>query len=81
MQLLSGMVGVLTGITRIPFTSAILVIEMTNTHNVIIDLMLTALLTNLVANIISKYSFYDVLKDQYTEEVENIDEPKKNIKT
>lgn len=63
--ILCGMVGFLTGITRSPFTSSILVIEMTNSHNIIFHLMFTALLANIIANLISKHSFYDHLKDQY----------------
>lgn len=67
--ILCGMVGFLTGITRSPFTSSILVIEMTNSHNIIFYLMLSALMSNLIANLISKHSFYDYLKDMYIKEV------------
>ncbi len=68
-MILCGMVGVLTGITRSPFTSSILVIEMTNDHNIIFHLMLTALLANLVATAVSRHSFYDKLKHKYIEEI------------
>ncbi|MFX6861530.1 chloride channel protein, partial [Acinetobacter baumannii] len=37
--ILSGMVAFLTGLTRTPFTSAILVLEMTDRHNLIFQLM------------------------------------------
>lgn len=67
---LCGMAGFLTGITRSPFTSSILVIEMTNSHTVIFYLMLTALTANLVAKLVSKHSFYDVLKVRYLQEVQ-----------
>ena len=67
--ILCGMTGFLTGITRSPFTCSILVIEMTNTHNIIFYIMLTALVANLVSNFISKHSFYDYLKDQYIKEI------------
>ncbi|WP_276131911.1 chloride channel protein [Polluticoccus soli] len=40
--ILSGMVGFLTGVTRTPFTSAILVLEMTDRHSVIFYLMLAS---------------------------------------
>lgn len=69
--ILCGMVGFLTGITRSPFTSSILVIEMTNNHNIIFNLMLAALAANLFANFISKHSFYDQLKIQYTKEIQS----------
>lgn len=77
--ILCGMTGFLTGVTRSPFTSSILVIEMTNSHDIIFYLMMTALLANLVSNLVSKHSFYDHLKDQYIhevhlEEVQNIPE-------
>jgi H+/Cl- antiporter ClcA len=68
---LCGMVGFLTGITRSPFTSSILVIEMTNDHSIIFHLMLSALFANLVSNFISTHSFYDHLKNQYVEDMTN----------
>ena len=67
--ILSGMVGFLTGVTRTPFTSAILVLEMTDRHNVIFHLMLAGMISSLVAMIIDKHSFYDHLKIQYIHEV------------
>jgi H+/Cl- antiporter ClcA len=63
--ILSGMVGFLTGITRTPFTSAILILEMTDRHNVIFHLMLAALVANLAAFVIDKHSFYDHLRGEY----------------
>ena len=67
--ILCGMAGFLTGITRSPFTCSILVLEMTNTHNIIFYIMLTALAANLASNFISRHSFYDHLKDQYIREI------------
>jgi H+/Cl- antiporter ClcA len=66
---LSGMVGFLTGVTRTPFTSAILVLEMTDRHNVIFHLMLAGMTASLVALLIDKHSFYDHLKYQYMHEL------------
>ena len=66
---LAGMVGFLTGVTRTPFTSAILVLEMTDRHNVIFHLMLAGMIASLVAMIIDKHSFYDHLKYQYLREI------------
>lgn len=63
--ILCGMVGFLTGVTRTPFTSAILVLEMTDRHNVILHLMLAGMLASIVAVVIDKHSFYDHLKMQY----------------
>ena len=67
--ILCGMTASLTGITRSPFTSSILVIEMTNSHSIIFYVMLTALLANIVSKIVSKHSFYDYLKDKYIHEI------------
>jgi H+/Cl- antiporter ClcA len=67
--ILCGMAGFLTGITRSPFTSSILVVEMTNSHNIIFYIMLSALLANLISNIVSRHSFYDHLKDTYIAEI------------
>ncbi len=66
---LAGMVGFLTGVTRTPFTSAILVLEMTDRHNVIFHLMLAGMIASLVAMVVDRRSFYDHLKYQYLREV------------
>lgn len=78
--ILSGMVGFLTGVTRTPFTSAILVLEMTDRHSVIFHLMLAALLSNIAALLIDKHSFYDHLKKGYlTEATEEKNNAEKSI--
>lgn len=69
--ILCGMVGFLTGITRSPFTSSILVIEMTNNHNIIFSLILAALTASLFAKFVGKKSFYEHLKDQFMNEIKN----------
>lgn len=63
--ILVGMVSFLVGITRAPFTSAILVIEMTDRHNLIFYLMLSGLVSSFVAFYVNRHSFYDVLKTGY----------------
>jgi H+/Cl- antiporter ClcA len=68
--ILSGMVGFLTGVTRSPFTSAILVLEMTNRNNVIFHLILAGMVASLVSVLIDKHSMYDHLKVQYMKELE-----------
>jgi H+/Cl- antiporter ClcA len=68
--ILAGMVGFLTGVTRTPFTSAILVLEMTNSHNVIFHLMLAAMVASICSLIVDKHSFYDHLKVQYIRSLE-----------
>jgi H+/Cl- antiporter ClcA len=67
--ILAGMVGFLTGVTRTPFTSAILVLEMTDRHNVIFHLLLAAMLASLSAMLVDRRSFYDHLKRQYIREL------------
>lgn len=75
LMILCGMTGFLSGVTRSPFTSSILVLEMTNSHAVIFYIMLTALLANLFATISGKHSFYDQLKIQYLQEITHGHEP------
>ncbi len=70
--ILCGMTSFLTSITRSPFTSSILVLEMTNSHNVIFYIMLSALASNLIAAVISRDSFYDQLKNQYLKEIDSM---------
>ena len=62
---LSGMVGFLTGVTRTPFTSAILVLEMTDRHNLIFFLILAGMIASMAAYIIDKHSLYDHLRGEY----------------
>lgn len=71
---LAGMVGFLTGVTRTPFTSAILVLEMTDRHNVIFHLMLAGMLASVSSLVIDRRSFYDRLKLQYLDELDREDE-------
>ena len=67
--ILSGMVAFLTGVTRSPFTSAILVLEMTDRHNVIFHLMLAALLANIFSALLDQHSIYEHLKVKYLHDV------------
>ena len=67
--ILSGMVAFLTGVTRSPFTSAILVLEMTDRHNVIFHLMLAAIVANIVSSLIEKRSLYSHLEESYLSEI------------
>ena len=71
--ILCGMVGFLTGVTRTPFTSAILVLEMTDRHSVIFYLMLAGMVAGLFSMIVDKRSFYDHLKHQYVRELHHED--------
>ena len=71
---LAGMVAFLTGITRSPFTSAILVLEMTDRHNVIFHLMLAGIVASFSAMLIDKHSFYDQLKHLYLADAYKEDE-------
>jgi H+/Cl- antiporter ClcA len=75
---LAGMVGFLTGITRSPFTSAILVLEMTDRHGVIFHLILAGMLSSVASILVDKHSFYDHLKDQYIKDLAAEEPPAKN---
>src|SRR5690606_8044894 len=63
--ILIGMTAFLTGVTRAPFTSAIIVFEMTDRHSVIFYLLLGAILANIIASMVDKVSFYERLKEGY----------------
>ncbi|WP_259014040.1 chloride channel protein [Emticicia fluvialis] len=67
---LCGMVSFLTGVTRSPFTSSILVLEMTTAESIIFYLMIAGLAANLVSSFVSKHSFYDQMKEQYLAEID-----------
>jgi H+/Cl- antiporter ClcA len=59
---LAGMTAFLTGVTRSPFTSAILVLEMTDRHSAIFQLMYAAMVGYLVAYTIDRKSYYERMK-------------------
>lgn len=56
---LAGMVAFLTGVTRTPFTSLILVFEMTDSHDLIIYLMLAAIIAQGISKFVDPLSFYE----------------------
>lgn len=69
--ILVGMVAFLVGMTRAPFTSAVLVLEMTEHHGLIFHLMLAGLAASLTAMLVNRHSFYDVLKVGYLKDLRN----------
>lgn len=71
LMILCGMVGFLTGITRSPFTSAILVLEMTNSSGIIFYLMMAGLMANMISRVVDKHSFYHHLKLQCIKEIDS----------
>lgn len=73
MLMLAGMAAFLTGVTRSPFTSAILVLEMTDGHHIIFHLMIAAIAANLMAHFVDKHSLYEHMKHQYIHEINHED--------
>lgn len=67
--ILGGMVAFLTGITRAPFTSAIIVLEMTDRHSLIFHLMLAGMVSSITSILVSRHSLYDVLKINFLTEI------------
>ena len=65
LMVLLGMIGFLTGVTRAPFTSFVLVLEMTDHHSAIFPMMLAALLASAVAKAIDANSFYEHMKGYF----------------
>ncbi|MBS1961153.1 MAG: chloride channel protein [Bdellovibrionales bacterium] len=64
---LLGMIGFLTGVTHAPFTSFVLVLEMTDRHTAILPMMATALIASGVAKRWHPHSFYERVKHDYME--------------
>ncbi|HBR10653.1 MAG TPA: chloride channel protein [Chryseobacterium sp.] len=69
--ILAGMVAFLTGITRAPFTSAILVLEMTDRHSLIFHLMLAGMVSSIFSVLVSRHSLYEELKISFLKELRN----------
>ncbi|WP_294280233.1 chloride channel protein [uncultured Chryseobacterium sp.] len=66
---LGGMVAFLTGITRAPFTSAIIVLEMTDRHSLIFHLMLAGMVSSIASLLVVRHSLYDMIKTQMLAEL------------
>jgi H+/Cl- antiporter ClcA len=65
LMVLLGMIGFLTGVTRTPFTSFILVLEMTDRHAAIFPMMMTSLIALWAARQIDRVGFYEHMKERY----------------
>lgn len=70
-MIMLGMIGFLTGVTRTPFTSFILVLEMTDRHLAIFPMMLAALSAQAASKIIEKNSFYINVMNLYLQKIKS----------
>ncbi|GAB3981950.1 chloride channel protein [Spirosoma terrae] len=66
--ILVSMVSFLTGVVRSPFTAAILVLEMTDRHSAIFQLLLGGLMAQGAASLVDPVSFYEHLKTGFVRE-------------
>ncbi len=63
------MIGFLTGVTRTPFTAAILVLEMTDRHSAIFYFLLAGMIAHLGAGQVMERSFYEIQKDGFLKNI------------
>lgn len=59
LMVLIGMISFLTGVTRLPFTSFVLVLEMTDRHSALFPMMTAAVVANAVARLIDDKTVYE----------------------
>ncbi len=71
--ILAGMVAFLTGITRAPFTAAIIVLEMTDRHSLIFYLMLAGMMSSIASILVSRHSLYEELKIGFLKDLRSKD--------
>ena len=71
--ILVSMVSFLTGVVRSPFTAAILVLEMTDRHSAIFQLLISGLLAQGVASLLDPHSLYEHLKAGFIRETGEVD--------
>ncbi|HEU4363940.1 MAG TPA: chloride channel protein [Candidatus Krumholzibacteria bacterium] len=69
---LLGMIAVLTGVTRAPFTSFVLIVEMTDRHSAIFPMMLAALVALGSARVVGSVSFYEQSKRALLRDLEPV---------
>ena len=60
---LCGMIGFLTGVTRCPITSFVLVLEMTDRHSAVLAMMLAAFFSSIGSHWMGTKSFYEIIVD------------------
>lgn len=70
--ILVGMTAFLTGVTRTPFTSTILVLEMTDSHEVIVFLMLASMMAQGSAKLVDPLSFYERASKKFIKTAEQM---------
>lgn len=73
LMIMVGMVAFLTGISRTPFTSFVLVLEMSDSHEIILYLMLSSLVANFSARLFSSRSFYERAAENIIHQAEKIE--------
>lgn len=78
LMVLLGMIGFLTGVTHTPFTSFILVLEMTDRHSAIFPMMLAAISAQWIASLIDSKSFYEHVKGNYMRPVQVVEKVTQN---
>jgi H+/Cl- antiporter ClcA len=69
---LVAMIGFLTGVTRSPFTAAILVLEMTDRHSAIFYFLMAGLVSNIGASLVLKHSFYDYQRIAFLKQIDEV---------
>jgi CIC family chloride channel protein len=67
---IAGMVGVFTGSVRVPITGVVLLLEMTNSHHLVLQLTTTAVASYFVAAAVGGEPVYDVLRARDEERAE-----------
>lgn len=65
---LTGMIGFLTGVTRTPITSFILVLEMTDRRTAVFAMMLAAVFSSLSTYLVGNKSFYEAIVESIKED-------------
>ena len=77
--ILVSMVSFLTGVVRSPFTAAILVLEMTDRHSAIFQLLISGVLAQGVAALVDPHSLYEHLKAGFIRETGEADRAAKPL--
>lgn len=72
LAILLGMIGFLAGFSRAPFTSFVLVLEMTDRHSAIFGMMLAALVASIVGSAVDRTSFYHRRKTTFSRMTESL---------
>ena len=74
-----GMIGYFTGVVQTPITAFVIVMEMTDNHDLVLAMMATALISSTVSKLVCKKSIYEALAENLLAMMSDEESQKKSV--